>query len=197
MNCCCESQFPLLGGLLGEVAGAVLAGSQVRVGFEYKETLDDPVKFQALIVDALLRSTAFARVKATITKGWLNDYVTIEGITNVWLGFPEDVGILVQGVLEESFPKLRINKRDPVVIERIPQEAVGDPNVAQTNAHLFTDKPDTKKEEDKGKGKDCWNTEKTWAGYLACELGVSTSSAMAYGAIGALVGVVVLMKALK
>jgi hypothetical protein len=206
MGCYGQSEYPLLGGLLGQAFGLenVVAGSQVRVGFEYRidraggYDLSATQDLPKAIRDCLYRYGYFQNVRATIAPGWINDYVTIEGVTAVDFLFSEDIGELVHQALAECLPFLSINKRDTVKIDAIPQGSAGNPNIAQpTGAQsgpLYTGGQNQASQTGAGTGaspkQECKWSEMSFGDFVACQLGIKgTVGGIAAGATGALVGV--------
>lgn len=132
-----------LNGLMGQAYGreGLISGSQVRVGFEYRINRDGGYDLSALhnfpnaIQTCLYPYGYFRTMTAVVSSGWINDYVTISGITEGDYLFSEDLGELVHQALAECFPFMTINKRDPVIIDAIPSQYAGDPNVAQAGGY--------------------------------------------------------------
>jgi hypothetical protein len=132
-----------MAGLMGQAYGRenVISGSQVRVGFEYRINRDGGYDLSALnnfpsaIQTCLYPYNYFQTVQAVISLGWINDYVTISGIVEGDYLFSEDIGELVHQALAECFPFMIINKRDPVIVDAIPTQYAGNPDVAQPGGY--------------------------------------------------------------
>lgn len=210
MSCCdsCESGYGCKSGLSGlygldglsGLMGDLLAkGSQVRVGFEYQnmvsiaeaqQGLESPFHIQEVLAGAMLGSgefaNAFAEVKPPGWGGLQNGYITVMGTTFVDKGHPEDVGGLVQQLIQEYLPTVRITRRDRVAIDSIPQASVGKPGIQQTYDPSRT-LPQQGQALPPGECK--WDA-MSFGEYVACQLGIeSPLGGVGVGAAGALVGV--------
>jgi len=119
----------------------VVHGSQVRVGFNYNIDRSGGYDLSALhnfpnaIQTCLYPYNYLQSVQAIISSGWTTDYMTIQGPTQGDYLFSEDIGELFHQALLECFPFLIINKRDPVMVDAIPTQYAGNPDVAQPGGY--------------------------------------------------------------
>jgi len=196
---CCGSASPnwslpaLLSGLNG--VDALAAGSMIRVGFNvrtaYGTPEDDPATLELKIMSCLYSTGLFDNVDAVFSSGYLKDYVTVSARTLIDFSQAEDAAGNITEVIKNCAPRVTLLNRDPVVIDSIPEEQANTPGIQQPNYRRYENQyrgtPNAPK-------KDCWNSTNSWTDYLACEMGVTPSTAVVTGIVIALVGVVAFKK---
>jgi len=173
-------------------------GSFIRVGFNvttpYGAPEDDPATLELRIMSCLYSTGLFDYVDAAFTSGYLKDYVTITARTLIDFGQAEDAAGNITEVLKSCAPNITLLSRDPLVIDSIPEEQANVPGVQQPNHQQYQNQYRGDPNANKPKV-DCWKTTTSWSDYLACQLGVTPTSAATLGVIGALLAVVVISKA--
>lgn len=208
-----------------DYVGKLARGSRIRVGFNFGASYwawESDWEFLTLAVEGSLIEAGVAEdATVTLTDGWINDYMTISLITAEEFPTPESAGVAVQEVLEEWLPDLQLRKRDPVLIDAVPRSSANRPGTAQPEPE-WTGQPrpaqpgQPKCPEgmyDAGwwsgcqpiqrqDGRDAKPSNCNWDSmemgeYLACQLGVTKTSALTIGAAGALLVVVLISKLAK
>jgi len=177
---------------LGHLGDILAAGSVARVGFQIRTNAampeNDPTYLQNAVEGCLYQSGAFYTVTTQFAPGYLQDYLAIQGRTTFDFSQTEDFGGFVQQVIQSCLPNLTINRRDAVVVDSIPSDQAGAQGTQQPNWNDYRETPKPKK--------DCSKLT-AWDDWIACQLGVSTSQAVAVGVLGALLGVVLIGKVVK
>lgn len=180
---------------MGLLGATLPAGSQVKVGFEVKKPgfigqSGDPVDYQNAIEGCVYSTGGFDYVQVAYKNGYVYDYATIVVTTTVDHGDIEDVGNWIQGAIQSCLPELEIVRRDTTV----PIAGTPDNSGCQPGTHksgwLFTScVPDT------APPSQCDFSKMKWADWLACEIGITPSSAALVGA-GLGIGAIVLIASL-
>jgi hypothetical protein len=159
-----------------------------NVGYLGGQKLYEPEEIARVLEDQALSYDT----RSYHVAGYLNPYLTIEGnAVTTWPSASDFGQAIYQAVVDAGYPidygsiQFRF---EPYYGpgQTTPPPMVGTPYPTSGGGNGATPPP----------GK-CEFSKMKIADYLACQLGVSASSAMAYGAIGALVGVILLTKALK
>lgn len=184
--------LPTIAGL-GYLGSILAAGSVARVGFQIRTNAaypeSDPAFLQNAVEGCLYNSGAFYEVQTQFSSGWLNDYLAIQGRTTFEFSQTEDFGGYVQQVIQSCLPQLEIVKRDAVVVDSIPADQANAQGTQQPNWQDYRGTPEKPKT-------DCSKVQ-AWDDWIACQLGISTSQAVAVGVIGTLLGVVIIGKVVK
>lgn len=168
------------------------AGSRARVGFSAATMHDRSFIENTVFPDmegCLYNTGQFQGLEFIYKEGGLfqNDYLLIIGTTAADFADTEDFGGLIAQTLEYCAPDVAqvVDHRDPVVVDAVPQSAVGQVGVQQVNATDSGVKP--KGECDDRKGLD----------YLACQSGLSKDSikvGIPVVGIGLLIGLALILR---
>lgn len=206
---CCQSgmgrnlDLSILGrtrrGLRG--LGNIKAGSLLAVGFKYSTggLLYDPPDIEDLIqtvVGCTYATGAFANVSAEVSRGVLNNYLTVTVIPSIDFSQAEDIGGLIEGKLRECYPDFGalISKRDPTSLYSVPQ----DPNLPKATNQIAPGTPGGPPAPDKcAVDKD--GKPREGLDYATCKLGLdSTGKGLgSSGLLFAIIAAVVIAKAFK
>lgn len=176
------------------MAGVLVAGSRVRVGFVVVAANPDAgiyPDYNVIFPDiegCLYNTGQFEFVELFLSEGgyFAKDYITIVAITALDFAQVEDFGGLVAQQIADCAPSLAMARRDPVKVDSVPSTAVGAPGIQQVN-NQEGQNPNTP-------GR-CDNL--SLVDSIGCQLGLDQSStkvgAVALG-VGALVLLVVILK---
>lgn len=200
MPCGCDTKeysYPLMSGLMGTLA----SGSQVSVGFAYESAAsrddvnagrDRPAYIQNTLVGNLLEFGIFDSVAVFVEEPWLGGYVadgyiTVKGITRAEQGSSQNISGIVERQINDYLPFIQITRRDPVVIEAIPQGAQGRSGIEQPNIQQVFPPQNRNVQLPPG---ECDLDKQDFGDWVACQLGIDSAiGAASAGAIGALLGV--------
>lgn len=196
---CCEDCATKSLGLSGFGLGDLTpAYSSFRVGF-HVGVIIDPFswgdtqaieKVRSAIEDCMWGSNAFYDLSVQLIDNPTENYLIVSGKTVFDFSDKEDIGGYIWQQLS-SCGISNIKSRDAVVIDAIPAQYAGQSGVQQPITYVYGDpnKPP--------KAKCDWATSKSWTDYLACQLDVTTSTAVTVGVVAALVGVIAISKLAK
>jgi hypothetical protein len=198
MGCCGQSEFPLLGGLMGAIPQqlpAIGGGSPFQFGFNegilapYQIDLEEMVKTlenQALSYDTRVYWLA----------GYVNRYITIEGYAVTTWQSGSDFGQAIYQALKDAgfnidYASIQF-RFEPYSSpgQTAPPAMVGTPTPGAKPPVTPAPPPGSGAPAPPG---ECKWSEMSFGDYVACQLGIKgTVSGIAAGATGALVGVGVL-----
>lgn len=186
-ECGCNNCGNGLAGLLGATLPAY---SQIRAGFNlgYWVSSYSVETARQNVEDCLWGSGILYDLNVTIQPSGIGNYMIISGVTNYPFANKDDVSGAIQDALLACDTGISIVSRDAVAVDAIPAEFANNPNVQQPITY-YQGNPNAK-------GKCDWNA-LSFSDYLACELGITTSQAVAVGVVGALAGVILISKLVK
>lgn len=211
MSCCCDNQSQGLSGLYGldglnGLMGALASGSQVSVGFAYESSAsrDDinagrtsPAYIQNMLVGNLVEFGVFDRATVIIEEPWwggsiADGYITVKGITYAEQSSSRNISSVIERMIGDYLPFIRITKRNDVVIEAIPAGAQGRSGFEQPNVTKYFPQQNQNVQQPLAPG-ECDLGKQDFGDWVACQLGIKSAiGGVAAGATGALVGVGVL-----
>lgn len=179
-DCGCNSCSDSFSGLMGLMGALLPAGSAVRVGFNYGTPyFSDESSADTLIAEveqALYSSGGFDLVNIAINQSYTgNNYMTVSGITSFDFSDKEDVGGFIQQQVQGWLPSVTFYSRDAVQIDPVISSPAN-----TTGSQQRRDNPQ----------KPATGIFDQLAGWLH----VSTSEAVAIGAIAALGGFLLITK---
>lgn len=211
MGCCNQG--------LGALAGYLVAGSRIRVGFRVNAGDDAMPNYSVddianTIEGCLYNTGSFNYVRAYVQPEdiFTGAYVTIEAEPYHDFAQAEDVGGFIQQTLAYCFPQLSIKKRDAVVVDYVPASAANNPNVQQpTSSPSGSGQKCPPGFYDNGwfgvncvplptnnpASNKCDFSNQSWSDYLACQLGIKPSQAALAGVVVGLVGIIAIGKIVK
>ena len=176
------------------MAGVLVAGSRVRVGFAVAAANPDSSfypDYNVIFPDiegCLYNTGQFEFVELFLSEGgyFAKDYITVVAITALDFTQAEDFGGLVAQQIGDCAPSLIVIRRDPVKVDAVPDAAAGSSGVQQVN--------NQEGQAPNAPGK-CDNL--SFVDAIGCNLGLSAEDAeigVAALGIGALVLLVVVLK---
>jgi len=204
------NQFYGLGALLVE-------GSQIAAGFEVltNETYTGgSFDVTGLINDlegCLYDTGAFSDLSIEYSHGYIyHDYLNVKGTVATAFVNQDDARRLIRGIIGECAPYLSITREDAITVIP-PGQYANDPNVANqiTQGSLvcpagsivqsdYLGRPYCSQIEKKGEPKKPGKCDNLgFTDWIACQLGITKTSAAAVGVVGGALAAIIVLKAIK